>query len=175
MALNVARANVQTQEQLLERLLAGVSDSGRTDSLNLPTIAQERAAAQNMINDIEALNQQKNFLTVQLKELEIAKERLTLRAPEDGKILSILQKQGEMIAPSVPVVLLETQRIYYDIYVGEDQAVGLHEGDRLVGTTVADLKQSREKGQADLSAFQVRIYIDPSSGALPGQTIGVQF
>ncbi|MBQ9477968.1 MAG: biotin/lipoyl-binding protein, partial [Selenomonadaceae bacterium] len=48
MALNVARANVQTQEQLLERLLAGVNDSGRTDSLNLPTIAQERAAAQNI-------------------------------------------------------------------------------------------------------------------------------
>ena len=194
MALNVARANVQTQEQLLERLLAGVNDSGRTDSLNLPTIAQERAAAQNIVHDIEALNQQKNALMVQLKELEVAKERLTLRAPEDGKILSILQKQGEMIAPSVPVVLLETNRIYYDIYVSEDQAVGLHEGDQLIGTTVADrkevpgvirlltqapgfadLKQSREKGQADLSAFQVRIYIDPSSGAMPGQTIGVKF
>ena len=141
MALNVAKANVRSQEQLLERLLAGVSDSGRTDSLNLPTIEQERASARNMLNDIEALNQQKNYLAVQLKELEIAKERLTLRAPEDGKILSILQKRGEMIAPSVPVVLLETDRIYYDIYVSEDQAVGLHEGDRLIGTTVADRKE----------------------------------
>ena len=194
MALNVARANVQAQEQLLERLLAGVSDSGLTDSLNLPTIEQERASARNMLNDIEALNQQRNYLTVQLKELEIAKERLTLHAPEDGKILSILQKQGEMIAPSVPVVLLETNRIYYDIYLSEDQAVGLHEGDQIIGTTIADhkqingtirlmtqapgfadLKQSREKGQADLSAFQVRIYVDPSSGAMPGQTIGVKF
>ena len=194
MALNVARANVQAQEQLLERLLAGVRDSGLTDSLNLPTIEQERASARNMLNDIEALNQQRNYLTVQLKELEIAKERLTLHAPEDGKILSILQKQGEMIAPSVPVVLLETNRIYYDIYLSEDQAVGLHEGDQIIGTTIADhkqingtirlmtqapgfadLKQSREKGQADLSAFQVRIYVDPSSGAMPGQTIGVKF
>ena len=111
-ALNVAKANVQSQEQLLERLLAGVSDSGRTDSLALPTIEQERAAARNMQNDIEALNQQKNFLAVQLKELEVARDRLTLRAPEDGKILSILQKQGEMISPGVPVVLLETNRIY---------------------------------------------------------------
>ncbi len=193
-ALNVAKANVQSQEQLLERLLAGVSDSGRTDSLALPTIEQERAAARNMQNDIEALNQQKNFLAVQLKELEVARDRLTLRAPEDGKILSILQKQGEMISPGVPVVLLETNRIYYDIYISEEQAVGLHEGDELIGTTVADhkqirgkirlltqapgfadLKQSREKGQADLSAFQVRIYIDASSGAMPGQTIGVDF
>ena len=192
MALNVAQANVQSQEQLLERLLAGVSDSGRTDSL--APIEQERAAARNMQNDIEALNQQRNYLAVQLRELEVEKERLTLRAPEDGKILSILQKQGEMISPSVPVVLLETNRVYYDIYVSEDQAVNLHEGDEVIGTTVADqkrvtgtirlltqapgfadLKQSREKGQADLSAFQVRIYIDPTSGAMPGQTIGVQF
>ena len=78
--------------------------------------------------------------------------------------------------------------------ISEEQAVGLHEGDELIGTTVADhkqirgkirlltqapgfadLKQSREKGQADLSAFQVRIYIDASSGAMPGQTIGVDF
>lgn len=106
MALNVARANVETQQQLLDRLLAGVADTGATDSLNLPTIAQERATAENIQNDIAALTQQKNFLAVQLKELEVAKSRLTLHAPEDGKILSILQKQGEMISPNVPVILL---------------------------------------------------------------------
>lgn len=99
-----------------------------------------------------------------------------------------------MISPSVPVVLLESRRMYYDIYVSESQAVNLKEGDTIVGTTVAgnkrvsgvirlltkapgfaDLKQTREKGQADLSAFRVRIYIDPDSGVLPGQTIGVDF
>ena len=194
MALNVARANVQTQQQLLERLLAGVNDSGVTDSINLPTIAQERQSAQNMVNDIEALIQQKKALEVQLEELKVAKERLTLRAPEDGKIIKILSKQGEMISPGVPVVLLESRRIYYDIYVDENQAVNLKEGDTIIGTTIAgnkkvsgtirlltkapgfaDLKQSREKAQADLSAFQVRIYIDPDSDVLPGQTIGVEF
>ena len=110
MVLNVARANLKTQQQLLERLLAGVNDTGFTDSINLPTIAQERATAQNMANDIEALIQQKKSLEVQLKELEVAKERLTLRAPEDGKIIKILSKQGEMIAPSVPVFLLSCWR-----------------------------------------------------------------
>ena len=39
---------------------------------------------------------------------------------------------------------------------------------------IADLKQSREKGQSDLSAFQVRIYIDKQDGILPGMTIGVK-
>jgi len=194
MALNVARANVQTQEQLLEKLLAGTTDSGYTDGLILPTIAQERAEAQNIENDIAALTQQKKALEVRLKELQVAKSRLILRAPEDGKIINVLQKQGEMVSPGVPVVLLESKRVYYDIYVSEMQAVKLHEGDEIICTTVADdkkipgrirlltqapgfadLKQSREKSQADLSAFQVRIYIDPSSEVLAGQTVTVEF
>lgn len=193
MALNVARANVETQQQLLDRLLAGEVDTGATDSLSLPTIRQERAAAENIRNDIAALTQQKKFLEVQLKELEVAKSRLTLHAPEDGKILSVLQKQGEMVAPNVPVILLETRRIYYDIYLSEEQAVNLREGDEITCTTVAggkkvrgtirlltqapgfaDLKQSREKGQADLSAFQVRIYIDANENVLAGQTVTVE-
>lgn len=194
MALNVAKANVQNQQQLLERLLAGSVDNGVTNSLNLPTIEQERAAAQNVENDIAALNQSKKALEIQLQELEIAKSRLTLYAPEDGKIISVLSKQGEMISPNVPVVLLETRRIYYDIYVSEDQAVKLHEGDEIICRTIADnkkvsgtirlltqapgfadLKQSREKGQADLSSFQVRIYISPESEVLAGQTVRVDF
>ena len=193
MALNVARANVETQQQLLDRLLAGISDTGATDSLSLPTIRQERAAAENIRNDIAALTQQKKFLEVQLKELEVAKSRLTLHAPEDGKILSVLQKQGEMVAPNVPVILLETKRIYYDIYLSEEQAVNLREGDEIFCKTVADnkkirgtirlltqapgfadLKQSREKSQADLSAFQVRIYIDANENVLAGQTVTVE-
>lgn len=194
MTLNVAKANVETQKQLLDRMLAGARDNVRTDSISLPTIAQERESAKNIENDIAALNQQKKALEVQLKELEVAKSRLTLRSPEDGKILNVLQKRGEMVSPSVPVVLLETKRVYYDIYVSEEQAVNLHEGDEIICTTVADnkkvsgtirlltqapgfadLKQSREKGQADLSAFQVRIYISPDSEVLAGQTVRVDF
>ena len=194
MALNVARANVETQQQLLDRLLAGTQDIGATDSLNLPTIAQERASAENIRNDIAALTQQKKFLEVQLKELEVAKSRLTLHAPEDGKILKILQKQGEMISPNAPVILLESKRVYYDIYLSEEQAVNLREGDEIICQTVADnkkvsgtirlltqapgfadLRQSREKGQADLSAFQVRIYIDEPEKVLAGQTVTVEF
>ena len=91
------------------------------------------------------------------------------------------------------MVLLESSRSYYDIYISEKQAAGLSEGMEITGTTVAgekkvtgtvrlltqapgfaDLKQSREKGQSDLSAFQVRIYIDPQDGIIPGMTIGVK-
>lgn len=191
-ALSVAQANVEQQQQSLDRLLAGARDTGATESLALPTIAQERADAANMSNDITAFERQRDQLLVTLEQLKVQKERLVLRAPEDGKVLKVLAKEGEMISQSTPVVLLESQRSYYDIYLSEQQAAGLAEGDTIVGTTVAgkkqvsgtirlisqapsfaDLKQSREKGQADLSAFLVRIYIDPTDGVQPGMTIGV--
>ena len=181
MALNVAEANVTQQQQLLDKLLSGARDTGNTDSISLPTIAQQREAAGNMSNDIDALTQ-----------LEVQKERLTLRAPEDGRVIKVLAKEGEMVAAGTPVVLLESDRSYYDIYISEKQAQGLSEGDTITGRTVAgdksvpgtvrlltkapgfaDLKQSREKGQADLTAFQVRIYVEPQDGVMPGMTIGV--
>ena len=193
MTLSVASAGVEQQQQLLDKLLAGAQDTGATDGIALPTIAQERASAANMSNDVAALESQRQALTVQLEELETQKERLTLRAPEDGKILKVLSKEGEMVSAGTPVVLLESNRSYYDVYLSEEQAAGLHEGDEVTGVTVAgkrevkgtiqlltqapgfaDLKQSREKGQADLSAFQVRIYIEPTDGVVPGMTIGVK-
>ena len=81
---------------------------------------------------------------------------------------------------------------YYDIYLSEEQAVNLAEGDTVIGKTVADkkdiegtvrfitvapgfadLKMTREKGQSDLSAFQVRIYTERENGILPGMTVEV--
>ena len=145
-----------------------------------------------MGNDVAALEAQRDMLLVQKKELEVARDRLVLRAPEDGKVLKLLAKEGEMISPGRPVVLLESSRGYYDIYVSEEQVCGIHEGDRITGHAVAgsrevpgtvrlvtkapgfaDLKMSREKSQADLSAFQIRIYVDPTDGIIPSMTIGV--
>ena len=193
MTLNVAQAGVEQQQQLLDKLLAGAQDTGATDGIALPTIAQERASAANMSNDVAALESQRQTLVVALEELETQRERLTLRAPEESKILKVLSKEGEIVAAGTPVVLLESNRSYYDIYLSEEQAAGLAEGDEVTGVTVAgkkqvkgtiqlltqapgfaDLKQSREKGQADLSAFQVRIYIEPTNGVVPGMTIGVK-
>lgn len=187
MALDVARANLASQEEGLRRLLAGAQHGEK-----LPTIVEEHERAENMANDIAALKSQKQQKEVMLKELEVAKERLTLRAPEDGKILSILQKEGEMVSPSVPVIILESDRTYYDIYVSENQAANLKEGDKIRGYTVAgnhevigavrlltrapgfaDLRQTREKGQSDLTSFKVRIYTEPKDGVIAGMTIGV--
>ena len=142
-----------------------------------------------MVN--EAVQESKE-LQVRLQQLEVQKDRLTLRAPEDGKVLKLLAKQGEIVQADTPVILLESKRQYYDIYVSEKQAVHLHEGQALAGVAVsdgqpiagtirfitqapgvADLKETREKGQADLTAFQIRIYTDPGQAVRPGQTIEV--
>lgn len=192
-ALDVAEANVAMQKQLLNKMLAGSYDSGNTDSLQLPTIELERQAAANKLNDVYALIQQKQAMEVQLKELQVKKERLVLRAPEDGKIIKVLAKQGEMVNANTPVVLMETSNCYYDIYVSEKELDKYKEGDEIAGTTVAgkkkvngtirlltqapgfaDLKMTREKGQGDLTAFQMRIYIEPAEGVIPGMTIGVR-
>lgn len=193
MSLHVAEANLAQQKQLLNKLLAGSYDNGFTDSLQLPTIELQRQTAVNKRHDVEALVQQKQMLEVQLKELEVNKERLTLRAPDDGKVLKLLAKEGEMVSPNVPVILMETKQCYYDIYVSEMELDKYKEGDEVVGMTVAgerrvpgtirlltqapgfaDLKMTREKGQADLTAFQMRIYIEPTEGVIPGMTIGVK-
>jgi HlyD family secretion protein len=191
-ALSVAQAAAAQQQQTLAKLLGGAADAGSTDSLALPAIANERMSAANITHDVASLQQQKHNLEVQLKQLEINKERLTLRAPEDGRVLKVIAKEGEMISPNTPVVLMESHRAYYDIYLSEKQTAHLQEGDGLAGHTVAgdikvpgtirlitqapgfaDLKNSREKGQSDLSAFQVRIYVDPTDGVRAGMTIGV--
>lgn len=192
MALDVAASDLAQQQELLHKLLGGANDNVNTYSISLPTINQQRQEISNKTNDVKALIEQKKQLEIQLKELEVAKSRLTLYAPEDGKIIKILAKQGEMISANTPVVLLESNRCYYDIYVSESQVANLMEGDMINGKSIAnnitvpgtirlitqapgfaDLKQSREKGQADLSAFQVRIYTENIKGLQTGMTIEV--
>lgn len=199
MALDVALANMGQAQRLLEKMLVGsgeaakerVLGSGNADNIYLAEIDQQRQELENNKLGVQDYVHQKENLLVQLKELLVKKDRLILRAPEDGKILRILAKQGEMISPNASVVLLESKRFYYDIYVDEKVAAHLQVGGKIIGKTIAgsrrvtgnirfvtaapgfaDLKMSREKGQADLAAFQVRIYVDPAK-LLPGMTIEV--
>lgn len=192
LAMDVAAASLSQQRENLAKLLAGTSYSDNTDALNLPTIAIQRQTAANKMNDVEALVQQKKSMEAQLKNLQLNKERLTLRAPEDGKILKILAKEGEIVAPNTPVILMETTRCYFDVYISEENLGDYKEGDNIPVETVAkgqklegniriltkalgfaDLKMTREKGQSDLTAFQMRIYLEPQKKIVPGMTMGV--
>lgn len=200
MALDVANADRLRALRALNESLAGTDESARNqvmttsiaDGLVLPTIEQNRRSIVNEQNTLETLIAQRKQLAVYLKELLVQKERLTLRAPEDGKILKIIAKKGEMISPNAPVILLESNRYYYDVYLDETVASHLSDGDTLSGTLIAtnrkidgtirlisaapgfaDLRMSREKGQSDLAVFQVRIYTDRAESVRPGMTVKV--
>ena len=106
--------------------------------------------------------------------------------------MKLIAKEGEMVSPNAPVILLESNRYYYDIYLDETQAASLCDGDTITGTLIAterdvegkirlisaapgfaDIRMSREKGQSDLSSFQVRIYTEAQDGVRPGMTVKV--
>lgn len=191
-AMEVARADVYSAVNGLNQLLGGAYDTGDTNSLVLPAIQNQRAEVANQKNTLASLKQQKKQLEVTLKELQVDKGRLVLRAPEDGKILKVIAKEGEMISANSPVILLESNRTYYDIYVPENDLGTLKEGSKVEGTTIAgkikvpgtvrlvaradgfaDYKMSREKSSADITSFQVRIYTTHVDNVIPGMTIEV--
>ncbi|MDZ6245762.1 TolC family protein [Klebsiella pneumoniae] len=195
-----ARAAMIEAQQRFAELTVGASpqsinllkSTGSANQMMLSTINDKKQEIENRKFTVASLIAQRNQNEEELKQLNINLERLTLRAPENGKILKILYKAGEMIPNSAPGVLLESERYYYDIYVNEKQASHIkvkqaikgyvYAVDNIVNGTVrfntaapsfADLRMTREHGQADLTSFQVRIYIKPEHGILPGMTVEV--
>ena len=65
---------------------------------------------------------------------------------------------------------------------GKDVVGTTASGDKVKGTVrvlrrapaFADIRGSRERGQADLASLIARIYIVPRPGVVPGMTIGVK-
>ena len=197
---DVAKSTVGQQEQVLKRMLEGATqtqkqkalESAEVRDLFLPEIDQSRQELENNKIGVEQLARQKENYLVQLKELEVQKERLTLRAPEDGKIIKVVPKAGENASLNAPVILIETDSYYYDIYVAENQLGKLKVGNEIYGHVFsvnqevlgsirfitaapefASMRMSREKGQADLASFQVRIYVVRQDSLLPGMTVEV--
>ena len=142
---------------------------------------------------LKQLLAQKAQLEVALKSLSVQEERLTIRAPEDGKIVKIMYQLGELVPAGAPAVLLESDRQYYDVYMNETQVAEFKEEGTVLGfapaigktdegkvrfrvaaPSFADLRNTREKGLTDLTTYQVRIYITPQEGLLPGMTIEVK-
>lgn len=191
-ALDVAKADLSKAQNGLNQLLGGATYTDGNGNLVLPDIEQQRMDVDNQKNTLANLKEQKKQLETTLKQLEVNHGRLVLRAPEDGKILKVIAKEGEMVTAGTPVILLESERIYYDIYLPEDLVDNLCEGDHINGYAIADgtkvpgtirliaradgftdYKMSREKSSADITSFQVRIYTEPVENMIPGKTIEV--
>ncbi|HZG17233.1 MAG TPA: HlyD family efflux transporter periplasmic adaptor subunit [Candidatus Bathyarchaeia archaeon] len=199
-SLQLAEKAVKQQQEALSKMLTGATEEERMQATlstedaktTLAQVDQARKELDTKKVEIERLQAQKEGLDVQLKTLEVKRDRLTLKAPQDGKIIKVVSKVGENVAAGSPVIMLETDQLYYDVYVDEQQVTKLKAGEELAGHLVAldqevkgniefitaapqfaNLRMSREKGQADLASFQVRVQVERTEKLLPGMTIEV--
>ncbi|MCZ8518987.1 MULTISPECIES: HlyD family secretion protein [Paenibacillus] len=206
-AVENARSQVATlenaknqQQAVLDKMLNGATEKERQQA----TLQADRAAAvveqqelaggdiSNQKIGIDALKKQLEQQNILLQSLQIQKDRFTLKAPADGKIVKVVPKAGENVGAGTPVILLETGKLFYDLYVDETQVSKFHPdsavpthfaalGDVVDGKVqfvtaapqFAALRMSREKGTADLNSFQVRVYVDRTEKLLPGMTAEV--
>jgi len=173
--LEIAKNTLALQQAQAEKLAAQYG----TDSLNYE-----------YSQDLLAL--QRENLASQLKTLRLQKERMTLKAPIDGKITKLIPKTGENIAAGATAAIIQTNSLYYSLYVDEKQVMRFEKGDTVIGTVTAlkkeiegtvrsigsapqyaSLRMSREKGQPDTNAYVIVVDVKPSSKLLPGMTVEV--
>ncbi|MEK4877301.1 MULTISPECIES: HlyD family efflux transporter periplasmic adaptor subunit [Paenibacillus] len=116
-------------------------------------------------------------------------------APEDGSVNKIIVKPGDLVQLGMPMAVLQKNNFYTDLYIQEseiqklevDQSIGVHfpyleHPTEVTGVITsiatapqfASLRMSREKGQADLSMFLVRVTMDGNADLLPGMTAEVK-
>lgn len=176
-----------SKEQLLQFL-----NTKKADNMTLLSVINLREKVKNRQNVLLQLQAQLAQFNAELQQLEVNYQRLTLLAPESGKILKLLYEEGEIIPTGAPAVLLETDRKYVDIYVNENMVsdylpktsvlakvpaidANIHGTVRfaVAAPSFSDLRTTRERGQADLVLYQVRIYVDDNSQLLTGMTLEV--
>ena len=184
----LASATIGATPEDLKRL----KRTGSAEGMTLAAVQNARETIANRRFTVAQLAAQRDAAKVQVETLKVQETRLTLRAPEDGTVKKVLCEAGEMVTAGAPVVLLETDRRYFDIYVDETQAGAYRPGMQVkadvpaLGKSVtgtvrfteaapsfADLRNTRERGQADLTSFQVRIYVAADEELLTGMTLEV--
>jgi multidrug resistance efflux pump len=192
--------NARDQQQTANKMLNGASQQEKQQASLLTDKAQaileqNKLTQQDIANQrigLDALSKQQEQQTILLQSLQVQKERMTLKAPVNGKVAKIMPKVGENVGSGTPMIILETGKLFFDMYVDERQVTKLQpEGTvpvhfaaiadqvngRIQFVTVAPqfagLRMSREKGTADLAMFQARIEVDRIGNLLPGMTAEV--
>ena len=183
---SLAKLTLGATDEQLQRLKRDHDASGMT----LSSVIQQKVDTENMENELRALKAQHDSLQAQLQQQELNLKRTKLYAPEDGRVLEIMYDEGEMVAASSPAVVIESNRKYFDVYISEKAAAHYHAGGRIEGyapalarsvggdirfvlaaPSFADLRMTREQGQADLTSFKMRVYTDQDPQLLRGMTV----
>lgn len=198
---DIAKNGVAQQQTALEKLQAGATAEERqqahikTEKAEeaLTQTAQTRKDVKNSEYNVDLLAQQKQALAIQLKTLELQRGRMVLKATTDGKVTRVVPKLGEIVSTGATGAVIETNQLYYDIYVDEASLTKLKAGDNVTSHVVAldkdiqgtvkyitsapqytNMRMSRDKGLADISSFQVRVNIQRTPELLPGMTVEVK-
>ncbi|WP_294615865.1 HlyD family efflux transporter periplasmic adaptor subunit [uncultured Gilliamella sp.] len=190
---------IQIESQLATLIIGATTEqihqlqtAKNATGMTLQSITIARKKIENRQNQLAQLRGQLNQSQAELKQLQINYQRLTLTAPENGKVLKIMYENGEIVPNGAPAVLLETDRKYVDIYVNEKMVNDYQPGTSVTANVIAldkevkgiirfataapsfaDLRMTRERGQADLTSYQVRIYIESIPQLLTGMTLEV--
>lgn len=199
-ALITAKMNVvQISNQLASTTIGAtksqldnLKNNKTAHGMMLNSIINSRDKIKNRQNQLALLKAQLAQYQAELAQLELNQQRLTLLAPESGKILKVLYEEGEIIPIGAPAIILETDRRYVDIYIGENQILNYQPNSNVIATVPAlakqitgvirfanvapsfsDLRMSREHGQADLTSYQVRVYMENEPNLLTGMTVEV--
>ena len=192
-------ARVQAQRQLdsactgaTDEQLKKLKETSSAAGMTLSSIENQKLSTKNKLNDVAKLEANLRQLEAQLKQQQLNLKRLSLVAPEDGKILKVIYQNGEMISPNSPAVILETNRKYFYVYINETSVLKYKEKDQIKARLVAgdreisgeirfitpapsfaDLRMTRERGQADLTMYKMRIYLNDPASVLSGMTVEV--
>ncbi|MDP4095851.1 biotin/lipoyl-binding protein [Paenibacillus sp. P96] len=198
---DIARNAVAQQQTALEKMLAGATAEEREQARvqtekakeALTQTSQSREEVENGEYNVNLLTKQKEALQVQLKALQLQRDRTVLKSPVDGKVTRVVPKLGENVSAGATVIMIETDDLYYDLYVGEEAVAKFLAGSKVNSRIVAlnrdvegeveyvtsapqytNMRMSRDKGQSDISSFQVRVRVPRTEGLLPGMTVEVQ-
>lgn len=168
-----------------------VREDRNAQGLYLQDIEDQRMQIANMQNTLESYRANLKELEADVEQCELNLKRTAITAPCPGLVRELMFEEGELISPNTPAVLLETDRLYFDVYVPEtylsDYTVGTQievyvpaQKRTVTGTirylnpapSFADLRMTREQGQADLTSFEMRVYVnDPK--LVPGMMMEI--
>ena len=156
--------------------------------LSLKTAALEVA---NMKNTFASMQETLTALTATREQAELNLKRTVITAPCAGTVRSIYFEEGELVGADVPALVIEKPERYFDVYFPELYATSYHAGDTVkvqavttgqqytgkvrylnAAPSYADLRMTREQGQADLTVFEMRIYLN-NAELIPGLSMEI--
>lgn len=199
--LAIANNSVAQQQTALDKMKAGATAEEKEQARiktekakeSLNSITQSKEEVENGKYNVDLLKKQKEAFDVQYKTLKLQKERMTLVASADGKVTRIVPKIGELVSTGGVGAMIETDQLYYEVYVNETDVSHFKVNDPInthikalkqdVEGTVksvtsapqyAGLRMSRERGLSDLTSYIIRIEIDRTPELLPGMTVEVK-